>query len=172
MADVNSAYDKQTISSASEYLRLRGSVQLLDFLSSSGLKKLKSKWSRNYNPLEFSLHHGRAPIIKGLPDILQLLTGLKKWKYALLCLEKGDYSVLYDELKPGKGFAFFLDLSDLDESWGGYTSFMKDSEEIIRVVPRANALTVVNQAGLKSFHKYVNHHASHSRVFLYGVLQK
>jgi hypothetical protein len=85
---------------------------------------------------------------------------------------KGDYTVLFDELRPESGVAFFLDLVDGDESWGGYSSFMKGSKEVVRVVAKGNALSLVDQSGLRSFTKYVNHHAQKPRVFLYGVLQK
>ncbi|HLF55008.1 MAG TPA: hypothetical protein VI612_04780 [Candidatus Nanoarchaeia archaeon] len=168
---LNPKYDVTVLSEARKYLMKNGNVQLLDILSSKGLKKLSNaKWSHKYEPLKFSVHVANPPIIERLPALLQFLTGLKQWKYSFLSLKQGDYSVLYDKLKPSKGFAFFLDINSLDESWGGYTSFMK-KEEVFRVVPKKNSLTLINQSGLRHFHKYVDHKARNPRIFLYGVLQ-
>ena len=65
----------------------------------------------------------------------------------------------------------FLDLNPFDESWGGYTVFMKGDEELLRVIPHGNSLFLIDQTGLNSFTKYVNHNAKNPRVFLYAVLQ-
>lgn len=168
---LNPKYDVNVLSEARKYLLKNGNVQLLDILSNKGFKKLSSaKWSHKYEPLKFSVHVANPPIIERLPELLQFLTGLKQWKYSFLSLKQGDYSVLYDSMKPGKGFAFFLDINSLGESWGGYTSFMKKGE-VFRVVPKKNSLTLINQSGLRHFHKYVNHKAKNPRTFLYGVLQ-
>lgn len=168
---LNPKYDANILSAARKHLLKNGNVQLLDILSNKSLNKLSSaKWSHKYEPLKFSVHAANPPIVERLPELLQFLTGLKQWKYSFLCLRQGDYSVLYDTLKSGKGFVFFLDVNSLDESWGGYTSFMK-KEEVFRVVPKANSLAIVRQDGLRHFHKYVNHKARNPRIFLYGVLQ-
>lgn len=172
MAEINPVYDEETLNEAKISFKLSGNLQLLSFLSSKGLEHFKhSRFKRVFIPEEYSHSVAKAPAIKGLQSILQKLTG-KKFTFSVLKFEHGDYTVLYDALKPAKGVAVILDLADFDESWGGYTSFMKDSEELFRVVAKQNSLTLVNQSGLKSFTKYVNHHAQHPRIFLYGVQQK
>ena len=172
MADINPAYDKKTLVEAKKSFKLSGNLQLLSFLSPKGLEHFKHlKFSRFFVPEEFSYSSAKAPAVKELQSALQNLTG-KKFTFSVLKFEHGDYTVLNDDLKPSKGIAVMLDLSDFDELWGGYTSFMKGDEEIFRVVAKQNSLTLVSQSGLKSFTKYVNHHAQNSRIFLYGAQQK
>ncbi len=172
---INPAYDEIVLAKAARHLKSEKSLQLLDFLMPDALRAFeKLKFKHSYDPLKFSLHHSMPPSVwKVLPEVMAHLTGQRmKCKFTCIAAMPGDYSVLYDSLKPGKGFAVFLDVNELSESLGGYSVFMKGSKEVVRVVPRRNALTVVEQNGLRSFIKYVNHKARHSRIFLYGVLHK
>ncbi len=172
MADINPAYDKATIARAATHLKREGSVQLNDVLVPSALRVFENlKWKHSYYPLKLSLHYSKPPEVwKVFQKLVSELIG-KKVKCGMWCIAMfpGDYSVLYDSLKPGKGFMFMFDVSDLSESCGGYTVFLKGSEEVVRVVPKRNSFTIVNQTGLKVFHKYLNHHAQRPRIFLYGV---
>lgn len=171
MADVNHEYDEKTLKEAARSSKLSGNLQLMSFLSAEAFNSFKNlKFKRVYIPGKYSYSIAKAPEL-GLQPVLQKLTG-KKFKFSILKFEHGDYTVLYDALRPAKGFVVMLDLFDFDESWGGYTSFVKDNKEMVRVVAKQNALIIINQSGLRSFTKYVNHHATHPRIFLYGVQQK
>lgn len=171
---VNSFYTKEIIEKAAEHLKKEGSVQLNEILSEDDLRSFgKLKWKHSYYPLKFSLHYSKPPVVwKSVQKLVSALIG-KKVQCGMWCIAlfQGDYSVLYDALKPGKGFMFMLDISDFDESWGGYTVFLKGDDEVVRIVPRRNSFTIVNQSGLKFFHKYVNHRAGCPRIFLCGVAQ-
>ncbi len=170
MVDISSADDP--LKHIVRNFKLSGNMRLLSFLSPKNLGRFKHlKFKRVYVPEKCSYHVAKAPAIKELHLVLKKLTG-KKFIFSVLKFEHGDYTVLYDDLKPAKGVAVILDLVNFDESWGGYTSFMKGSEELFRVVAKQNSLTLIDQSGLRSFTKYVNHHAQHQRVFLYGVQQK
>lgn len=169
---VNSAYDDATLKEAARSFKLSGNLQLLSFLSVESFNEFRNlKFKRVYVPGKFSYSISKAPVLKEFQAILQKLTG-KKFTFSMMKFEHGDYTVLYDALKPAKGIVVMLDFFDLDESWGGCTSFMKNNEELFRVVAKQNSLTIINQSGFRSFTKYVNHHATHPRVFLYGVQQK
>lgn len=165
--EINPEYDDATLKEAARSFKLSGNLKLLSFISKFD-ENLKFK--RVYIPEKYSYSVAKASASK-LQRVLQKLTG-KKFKFSAIKFEHGDYTLLYDDLKPSKGIVCMLDLFDFDESWGGYTSFTKDGEEVVRVVARQNALTIINQSGLRSFTKYVNHRASHPRIFLYGVQQK
>jgi hypothetical protein len=84
--------------------------------------------------------------------------------------KKGDYTLLYDSLKPESGFVVMVDIVPVAQEFGGFSSFIGDSGEVARVIPGKNTLTLVNAKGLRHFVKKLNHY-SHSRIFLYGVLQ-
>ncbi len=172
MAEINPVYDEETLNAAKRSFKLSGNLQLLSFLSSKGIEHFKHlNFKRFFVPEEYSYGVAKAPAIKELQSVLQKLTG-KRFTFSVLKFEHGDYTVLCDDLKPAKGVVVVLDLADFDESWGGYTSFMKDGEELFRVVAKQNSLALINQSGLRSFTKYVNHHAQHPRILLYGVQQK
>ena len=60
-------------------------------------------------------------------------------------------------MKPTTSYIMLLDVTSVAEEAGSYTSFLDDSGEVVRVVPKKNALFLINQTGLKSFVKYHNH---------------
>jgi len=171
---INPAYNFATLKQVSRGVALSGNMQLISFLSKKGLAEFKNlKFKHVYDPMTYSYHVSKPPAFaKELVVVLQSLLGFKSGNLSCFAFKKGDYTVLYDKLKPAKGIAMFLDISDWDESWGGYTAFMKKNDEVVRVIGRRNALTLVNHSGLRSFTKHVNHHAKHPRIFLYGVLHK
>ncbi len=174
---LNPAYSAETLHEAAQNFSAGRNVQLLQFLSQNGFDKFKLKFRKLYDPLKVSCSIGKAPAFVKSREFCAVLSAVIGREMhvvhsGLYLFDKGDYAVLFDELKSENGVAFFLDLVDGDESWGGYMSFMKGREEVVRVVAKANALSLVDQSGLRSFTKYVNHHSQKPRVFLYGVLQK
>jgi len=174
---LNRAYDKEMINQSARSFALSGNLQLLSFLSKKGLQQFKKlKFKRQYIPKEYSCGISKAPSFansKEFKKIICMLAGKPKISN-LMCFsfENGDYTVLYDALKSGKGVVMLLEISDWKEAWGGYTSYLRGNDEIVRVVPKKNALFLINTAGLRCFTKYVNHHAKHPRIFLYAILHK
>jgi len=172
---LNDKYTAEDLHAAGQHFDKNGYVQLLQFLSKKGLDSFKLSFKKVYEPLKFSYSVAKPPkfaLSKEFCAVLSTLVGkdVHPEKLTVYKFEPGDYTVLYDDLAPGKGTALLLDVSDLDESWGGYTSFMED-EELLRIVPRKNALSLVNHEGVLSFTKYVNHNDKQPRIFLYCVLQ-
>jgi hypothetical protein len=174
MGKLNPAYDDKILGKAARHLKKEGSVQLNEILAPEELCAFESlRWKHSYYPEKFSLHYAKPPVVwKEFQKLAGKLIG-KKVRCGMWCiaLMPGDYSVLYDALKPCKGFIFMFDLNSVPENCGGYTVFMKGNEEVVRVVPKCNSFTIVNQAGLRMFHKYVNHRARNPRIFLCGVAQ-
>ncbi len=172
MVDINPAYDDEALARAAAHLKKEGSVQLNEILVPGALRVFGSlKWKHLYNPLKFSLHYSKPPVVwKVFQKLVSKLIGKKvhcgTWCIAMM---PGDYSVLYDSLRPGKGFIFMFDVNAVPESCGSYTVLLKGNKEVVRVVPKRNSFTIVNQAGLRVFHKYLNHQAMHPRIFLCGV---
>ncbi len=169
---LNPSYDERVLKRASQRFAVSGNLQLLSFLSPVGFIKLSLEFKHFYVPKKYSYSKAKPPVFDGFQDVMSAIVGYKVKIHSLACcaFQNGDYTLLYDALKPGKGIAFFLDLTDWDISWGGYTSFLKKNKEVMRVIPRKNSLSLVDQNGLKSFTKYVNHHTSRPRLFLYGIL--
>ncbi|MEM3154220.1 MAG: hypothetical protein QW165_01485 [Candidatus Woesearchaeota archaeon] len=172
MAKLNPVYNDAVVAQAAAHLKKKGSVQLTEILVPGALRVFENlKWKRAYYPDKFSLHYSHPPVVwKEFQKLVSKLIG-KKVHCSMQCiaLMPGDYSLLYDALRHGKGFIFMFDVNTVPESCGGYTVFLKGNEEVVRVVPKSNTFTIINQSGLKSFHKYVNHHAKNPRIFLCGV---
>ncbi len=173
---VNSFYDAKVLKLAKERLKEKGIMQLRDFLSREEVEKFQRlKWGVQYEPKTCSYRRAVPPLCtrsKSFLAVVRQVVGKRNVKvWECRAFEHGDYTVLYDALKPGKGVALFLDMNACQEEWGGYSVFLRNGKEVVRLVPRANTLTLVSQSGLKSFVKYVNYKARHPRVFLYGVLQ-
>lgn len=150
-------------------------VQLEGVLSHQALAELsRVKFVRVHQPLKWSYGYAKSPAFVKSMEFARLIEGAVgipvRISYTnIACFEKGDYTVLYDALKPARGFVFFLDVFSLDESCGGFTSFVGKTGEMVRVVPKRNVLSIIKADGLRFFTKYVNHHAKSPRVFLIGV---
>ncbi|MBI4145840.1 hypothetical protein HY489_00715 [Candidatus Woesearchaeota archaeon] len=174
---LNKVYAPNVLRDAGVQFRKEGHVQLLDFLSGPALKELGLlNWSEDFVPMKWRFLSATPPAFVRSQEFLDVLSVvLGRMRSAYLSAQrfgKGDYSLLYDSLRPLGGIAFFLDVNSLDESCGGYSSFVDAAgKEVVRVVPRKNSLSLVDARGLRFFTKYVNHHAGNDRVFVGGVLR-
>lgn len=151
-------------------------VQLEGVLSEDALAEIaRARFKRVYDPLKWSYGSGRVPSFVGSKGFAQLIGAavgvpVSIASTSLVCFAQGDYTVLYDALKRARGFVFFLDVESIDESCGGFTSFVDGAgKEVVRVVPQKNVLSIVKADGLRFFTKYVNHRAKRPRVFVLGV---
>ena len=121
--------------------------------------------------LSYSYRAAKVPSFVTSSAFTQLVSQVVGKKLKLVRAEvraflPGDYTVLADDMKPAKGYVGLLDLNTVEEDSGSYASFLDESGEVVRVVPKKNALFLINQNGLKSFVKYHNHKSSVPRVFL------
>ncbi|MBI1970443.1 hypothetical protein HYS47_01725 [Candidatus Woesearchaeota archaeon] len=90
------------------------------------------------------------------------------WKSIdVLSFSHGQYTLLYDGLHQKQGVYGIFDLTTLPEEAGGYTVITTGQEELARVVPIENTLTIFTlQKNARYFFKYVNHHAKPKRRIL------
>jgi len=158
------------------------SVQLRAFLTASQFKRLQRDAMRAsrtvqsvpdmfcHDAIKLSgtmLSFGRFLRSKAFAQLLSFIAGRKvacasiEWQ----SFGQGQYTLLHDTLRQERGIYLFFDLSARwDEAWGGYTSVVKDGDELARISPRANALTFLTLKGkARHFTKYVDHKAGRRR---------
>ncbi|MBS3148568.1 hypothetical protein J4219_06790 [Candidatus Woesearchaeota archaeon] len=172
---LNPRYSDDVLAQAGVHFKNNGALRLIDFLSPAWLKVLSAKsWQKAHNPLKYSYSVSKAPDVAKSSEFKNLISTIVGHKIRLSALtiakfSKGDYSLLYDSLKSGKGVLFFLDLNSLSETEGSYAVFVKGDTEVLRVIPERNSLVLVRYDGLRFFTKYLNHRAKSERIFLIGV---
>lgn len=90
------------------------------------------------------------------------------WKSIdVLSFSQGQYTLLYDGLHQKQGVYGIFDLTTLLEEAGGYTVITTGQEELARVIPIENTLTIFTlPKQARYFFKYVNHHAKSTRRIL------
>ncbi len=179
--------NSQALDAAREALLKNNSqhIQLRDALRPAIWKKWwatlrHTPWEKKYIPDLFS--YSVAPIPEDMqqffqsPSFLERLSritgqAIKKVHLQLLAFAHQDYTLLHDELQQPQGILFFLELTQhWKPSWGGYTSFVHNEEELIRLYPVPNSLTIIHQEkNVHYFVKYVNYYAgNNTRIFLLG----
>jgi hypothetical protein len=176
MVKINPLYLKdKTIAAAHAHFLSQHpkNIQLQDFLtvaeiSSLGWKKIDEPEKRKYAEAKYDL-----PI--ELVQFISKIVGkrLKVIYSGAYEFSHGDYTLLQDEAQPS-GILIQLELTPKwDETWGGYTSFVNESGEVVRITPQANTLVIVDQTSkMKHFTKYVNHlSGTQKRVFIQALLK-
>ncbi len=147
---------------SAKYYRQEGSVALTNI----PVKQTRTVWKEVCDPYTHRYLAGTLPAwTKDIVTIAERVTGLKIVKKEFRRFREGDYTVIYDKMKTGKGAIALLDLNDSN----AYCSFVKD-EEVVRAPARKNTLFIVNNTGLKHFFKYLNHRQQ-PRTVLYLELQ-
>lgn len=173
MDKINPGFDIVMPSIVSAFVG-RGVVSLKNVLLPSVIvDSARAVWKKRYEPQKFSYSVAKAPSWKlELKDFVSRIAqtdfdwAVCEWRR----FDERDYTLLFDSLKPHEGVVLFLDVANIPQEWGGYSSFVGDGE-VMRVVAEANTLTVINAKGLREFTKRLNHNAKNPRVFLYGVLK-
>ncbi|KAJ2754001.1 putative component of NuA3 histone acetyltransferase complex [Coemansia pectinata] len=82
--------------------------------------------------------------------------------------EHGHYTLIHDQVQEPFGLDVSLSLqpTDLewDDAWGGATHYIADKDELLRIAPEANSLSLVlRDEGTLRFVKFLNHMAPVSR---------
>ena len=172
---------KNVLYSAAGRFERGKSIQLHQFLLPEAFAKasralLAAPVSESYLP---DRYRGHAP--KKIPSSV---SGLLRWlkskeaaelvslivdkrvrcaSIGIAVLTHGDYTLLHDKNKESPGFDVILDLTpQWDNRACGYHSYVDgDSNELVRVDPAPNTLTIVHRPkNVMKFVKYVNHFAS------------
>jgi len=174
---LNEFYTDDVLREVREQFKEDKNFNLLLFLSEEGKAQFENlDWTKQYDPLTHSYSTAPPPSFAGSEEfkaLLEKITGAKLSISALECrkFEHGDYTLLHDESEPKTGLVITLELTSGNEEHGGYTSYIDDNQEVVRQVPIENALFVIDQKGLVSFTKYLNHYAK-PRIFLYAEIEQ
>lgn len=172
---INSVYERpEVLSSLKKVFKEQGSVQMEVFLELKTydeiVKEIKTAYMKKVNvPLEGSYSYAlfqKREITKAVDSwISTLIEKPVKSKQTIFSFRHKDYTICSDEHDEKKGIMVFLEATKVwGENWGGCTSFIKNNEEMFRIVPVANTLTLVNiKEKMKKFVKYVNYHADRAR---------
>jgi len=108
-------------------------------------------------------------------NLCSAITGLtlKHATFNTFLFKHRNYTLLNDELREPPGIAFELDFTaDWQKEWGGYTSIVNGENELFRITPTPNTLTLYKRdRTIQSFVKYVNHLAGKDmRIVVRGTL--
>ncbi|MBI4150278.1 hypothetical protein HY488_02645 [Candidatus Woesearchaeota archaeon] len=118
-------------------------------------------------PCGVMLSFERALRSQAFAQLLSFITGRKvacaniEWQ----SFKHRHYTILHDKLKQERGIYLLFDLTSLwGAAWGGYTYIVNEGEELARLAPQANAVTLFTLAGkVQHFTKYVNYRAGKNR---------
>eukprot|EP01135_Chromosphaera_perkinsii_P005502 Nk52_evm51s352 gene=Nk52_evmTU51s352 len=104
-------------------------------------------------------------------NILNSMTGLSlsQLSVEIQKFDHGDYTLLYDGQHAGEGADIFLylDCEEWGEAFGGTVRYVSDNEELMRICPDKNSLSIVFRDGETSFYtKYISHIAPSSLILL------
>ncbi|MBS3152787.1 hypothetical protein J4230_05250 [Candidatus Woesearchaeota archaeon] len=85
----------------------------------------------------------------------------------LFCFCHGNYGLLNDSLKENCNVKVIVEFT---KTWNydanGYSSFVQNGEEILRINPVRNAVTIIKvNKNTKSFVKYINHLAGKNKRY-------
>ena len=172
---INNIYERpEVLSSLKKVFKEQGSVQMEVFLEpkiyDEVVKGIKKAYMKKVNvPLEglyFQAPFQKKEITKAIDGwISALMEKPVKSEQTIFSFRHKDYTICSDEHDEKKGLMAFLEVTKVwGENWGGYTSFIKNNEEVFRIVPVANTLTLVSVGEkMKKFVKYVNYHAGKTK---------
>ena len=146
------------------------SVQLQEIWKKEKYKALKTEaeiaaYTDEYEPERYSMSKAemgeelqRIWLSEEFQALITFITGKKSTGEATLeMFQHQDYTLLSDEAEPSYVDVCFWMAPYWEQAWGGYTSYVQENEEILRIHPIPNSLTFVHvQQGMKKFVKYVN----------------
>lgn len=187
MKDVNNMYiGEQVIAEMNNFFANEGFLKLDDFLTFDieDIKKkiLDLEFEEVFEPTKIKckrlilskiFDHEILKFVeffktKDFVDFLEEITGfeLTLKKFDILLFEKGDYSLLSDEIKRDEGIEVVFDMSDLfDEIMGSRTTYVTKEEEVFYLMPEFNSLTILySPEELMKYVKYINSFAKNRKV--------
>lgn len=180
---INPIYFQQnTLLAIADHLKANKSVQLNNFLSLNLICSIKNEfltfeWLKTRNPLLHSFSHlnqkktKKSQIIRFLSSMeflrfISFLSGksLKSSEHSLRKFNKGDYTLLYDDVLNNKKIDVVYHLLtsknknvlEIDESNGGSIYYLENSKQILTIEPSDNCLSIVCVGKMRSFVKFLN----------------
>ena len=152
---INSQYlSSEVLNNITSYLKKSSSIQLQEILTQeiyqkllNNLSKLKLKReyipnSHSYSSLEFKDNELISLLTEFISKLLNKKVKLISSK--LYSFAHKDYTLLQDDISEEKGITAILELTpDWNLESNGYTSFMIKDEELIRINPSHNTLSII-----------------------------
>ncbi len=174
---INPLYkNKQIIRQMQFHFKNSGILKLDNFYTTpeSISKQIsKQKFIKKYSPAEYSFEESKKIPInkKELKKFLSNFSKVINLKLNLKIYAHRGYTLLNDYQKMRK-IGFIIDFT---KKWNndsnGYTSFIKNNIEILRIYPEYNNITIVNtKNNVKNFVKYVNCLAKTKRIVVEGSI--
>ncbi|MBI2541897.1 hypothetical protein HYV80_04260 [Candidatus Woesearchaeota archaeon] len=143
-------------------------------------KKLnESKYSPEFHPYKYRHSVTGSKEIDSFLDgkyfkkLARKILNLRKYRlsYEIRKFESGNYTLLHDADMEEPGIDFIIDFSADVKSFGGYTVYLTEKEELLLLYPSPNTLTFVMRGkGLMKYTKYVQHRQKKPIVQAVGTL--
>ena len=164
-------YNQEITSQIRNVLEKEGAVQLNEFLTEEGInfflkKREQRKLKRYYIPLLASYEYANfseSNLGEEIKEVIEKILGreIKIKSLRFLVFYHKDYTLISDTKNEEEGYTLLLELTEYwKREFGGYTSFVKNNEELQRIYPIPNSLSLIKtDKSMKSFTKYVNHEA-------------
>ncbi len=160
-----------------QVFRREGSLQLHHFLQKEWYVKLlgrvkRLRYEHVYDPLYHSYYTTLFSDKRFLTPLHNFVCNLLGSSFQLreayaFSFHHKDYTLLHDELQGEDGILVMLDLTSWwNQEAGGFTSFIQQNQELLRVLPAQNTFTMIRTSPeMKRFVKYVNVMADKQRRY-------
>ena len=139
-----------------------------------------SKYSLKFNPEKFRYFTTKSKELDSFLNgryfdlIIRNILGIKKYKfeYEIRKFEAGCYTLLHDTKKENGGVDFVIDFSKSTKIYfGGYTTYLTESEELLILNPKSNTLSFVERKqGVMKYTKYFAHQNKKTIVQVVGTI--
>lgn len=106
-------------------------------------------------------------------DLIHNLLEIKKYRleYEIRKFGPANYTLLHDEKKDAPGIDFILNLSNVGKTYGGYTVYLTETEELLQVNPIPNTLTFIERTKeIIKYTKYVTHRQKNPIIEVAGTV--
>jgi len=168
------------------------SIQLQNFLKNNKFKILQkaimnSKYYLEYKPDCYSFYKIKKSnkIIKEFIKFIEskefrLLISFinnkitKLNNYEIVKFQHKNYTLLHDNLKEKQQLRLIFDFTeDWNHDSGGFNSYINNSEELLRINPKENSLSIIQlNEKILNFTKYINNQAKNNKaIFLRASFQ-
>ena len=175
---INKHYlDEEVFSGLKSTFNKEKSIQLRHFLETDFYIRLLDRVKRlhyihHYDPVRHSYSSTSFNHKKFLLPIHEFVSKLVSQQLKLssadaFCFQHRDYTLLDDKLHENPGLMVLVELTPRwSDSFCGYTSFVKNNQEVLRILPHADSLAIIaTNSDMKRFVKYINNTADRSRRY-------
>ena len=140
-----------------------------------------SEYSLKFSPYKckYSITHLKEidSFIHGqyFKKIIEQIIELKNYKikYEIRKFEPGNYTLVHDSEKEKAGIDFFIDFSKNGRNYGGYTSYLTETDELIALNPMQNTISFIERKnGVMRYTKYVTSQQKYPIVQVSGTISK